>query len=174
MAKARDFIHFLIDYGGAPRRARVTVAALLSKEGLKCGDLTHDDLIELFIKHHVQIEAVARSKIERGDISRDGATVSSEDLTPNAGRFGQLWPPGNGRNFRDEPTFTRLRIFALPAPRRNRHSLAAAYRFAILRSRHVERRQMAREMIRRSNLASRANSWNEVSRLHLGAAWASR
>jgi hypothetical protein len=76
----------------------VTVAALLSKEGLKCGDLTHDDLIELFIKHHVQIEAVARSKIERGDISRDGATVSSEDLTPNAGRFGQLWPPGNRRD----------------------------------------------------------------------------
>ena len=98
MAKARDFIHFLIDYGGAPRRARVTVAALLSEEGLKCGDLTHDDLIELFIKHHVQIEAVARSKIERGDISRDGATVSSEDLTPNAGRFGQLWPPGNRRD----------------------------------------------------------------------------
>jgi hypothetical protein len=80
MAKARDFIHFLIDYGGVPQKARVTVAALLSKERLKCGDLSHDELIELFIKHHVKIEAVALSKMERGEISRGGATVSSEDL----------------------------------------------------------------------------------------------
>ncbi|SIN91791.1 hypothetical protein SAMN05443247_00708 [Bradyrhizobium erythrophlei] len=82
MAKARDFIHFLIDYAGAPQKARVTVEALLSKERLKFGDVTHDQLIELFIKHHVQIEAIALSKMQRGD--RDGATVSTEDLTPEA------------------------------------------------------------------------------------------
>ena len=82
MVKARDFIHFLIDYAGTPRKARVTVAALLSKERLKFGDVTHDQLIELFLKHHVQIEAVALSKMQRGD--RDGTTVSTEDLTPEA------------------------------------------------------------------------------------------
>jgi hypothetical protein len=81
MAKARDFIHFLIDYDGAPRKARVTVAALLRKERLKCRDVSHDQLIELFIKYHEQIEAIALSKMRRGDFSGDGATVSTEDLT---------------------------------------------------------------------------------------------
>jgi len=81
MAKARDFIHFLIDYDGAPRKARVTVAALLRKERLKFWDVSHDQLIELFIKYHEQIEAIALSKMQLGDISGDGATVSTEDLT---------------------------------------------------------------------------------------------
>ena len=78
MAKARDFIHFLIDYDG-PRKARVTVAALLHKERLKFWDVSHDQLIELFIKYHEQIEAIALSKMQRGDFS--DATVSTEDLT---------------------------------------------------------------------------------------------
>ena len=81
MAKARDFIHFLIDYDGAPRKARVTVAALLRKERLKFWDVSHDQLIELFIKYHEQIEAIALSKMRRGDFSGDGATVRTEDLT---------------------------------------------------------------------------------------------
>ena len=81
MARARDFIHFLIDYEGAPRKARVAVAALLSKDRLTFGNVSHDQLIELFIKHHAQIEAIALSKMQRGDISREGATVSSEDLS---------------------------------------------------------------------------------------------
>jgi hypothetical protein len=82
MAKARDFIHFLVDYAGTPEKARVTVAALLSKEGLKFEDVSHDQLIEIFLKHREQIEAVALSKMQRGDITRDGATVTTEDLNP--------------------------------------------------------------------------------------------
>jgi hypothetical protein len=82
MAQARDFIHFLVDYAGTPEKARVTVAALLSKEHLKSEDVNHDQLIEIFLKHRVQIEAVALSKMQHGDITRDGATVTTEDLNP--------------------------------------------------------------------------------------------
>jgi hypothetical protein len=82
MAQARDFIHFLIDFGGTPQKARVTVAALLSKERLKFGDASHDQLIRIFIKHRVQIEAVALSKMQRDDVSPDGVTVTTEDLSP--------------------------------------------------------------------------------------------
>ena len=44
MAKARDFIHFLIDHDGAPRKARLAVAPLLRKERLKFRDGSHDQL----------------------------------------------------------------------------------------------------------------------------------
>jgi hypothetical protein len=80
MAQARDFIHFLIEYAGTTEKARVSVAALLAKERLKSGDVSHDQLIEIFLKHRVQIEAVALSKMQRGDITREGATVTAEDL----------------------------------------------------------------------------------------------
>ena len=48
---------------------------------MKFWDVSHDQLIELFIKYHEQIEAIALSKMQRGDFSGDGATVSTEDLT---------------------------------------------------------------------------------------------
>jgi hypothetical protein len=82
VALARDFIHFLVDYAGAPQKARVTVAALLSKERLQVGDVSHDQLIRIFIKYRLQIETIALHKMQRGDTSNDGVTVTTEDLTP--------------------------------------------------------------------------------------------
>lgn len=82
MAAARDFIHFLIEYAGTPQKARVSVSALLNKERLKPGDASHDKLIRIFIKHRAEIEGIALSKMQRGEISGDGVVVSTEDLNP--------------------------------------------------------------------------------------------
>jgi hypothetical protein len=49
---------------------------------LKFGDASHDQLIRIFIKHRVQIEAVALSKMQRDDVAPDGVTVTTEDLSP--------------------------------------------------------------------------------------------
>jgi hypothetical protein len=81
-AARRGYVNFFVEYGGKPKRCRVTETALLNRARVSKEDTSSAQLIAIFVKHRADIERLALAKLQREGHSDRGVVVTDEDLPP--------------------------------------------------------------------------------------------
>lgn len=81
-ATSSDYVDFVVEYGGATEKCRVTATALLNRERMSKKEINHGQLIAIFVRHRAEIEHLAVAKLQREGHTPRGVVITSEDLNP--------------------------------------------------------------------------------------------